>query len=184
MESPLYGAVIRAAAGCPVPPLTPALAAARPGPYTRLVDNDYNVDLRDISSTIATHEVVVLRFVAVGQRLLLDFRATELDGPLVRVVDPVKSVEERYRDLKRLRPRLGPPEKIVAVWWPRFVLSLRTTGVWDGVMSRVSDFGDVDAVRRADAALDELIALERAHERAAVKGDGFKTLWSATPTRR
>ena len=148
------------------------------------MDNDYNVDLRDITSTLGSSEVVVLRFVAVGQRLLLDFRATELDGPLVRVVDPVKSVEERYKDLKRMRPRLGPPEKIVAIWWPRFVQSLRTTGVWDEVMSRVSDSGDVDAVRRAELSLDELVALERAQERAAIKGDGFKTLWSRSATRR
>ena len=70
------------------------------------MDNDYSVDLGDIVSTIRTHDVLVMRFVAAGERLLLDFRATEIDGPLVKVVQPVKSVEERYRELKQIRPRL------------------------------------------------------------------------------
>jgi hypothetical protein len=149
------------------------------------VDNDFSVDLRDISTTVQTAEVIVLRFVVVGQRLLLDFRATDLDGPLVKVVDPVNSVEERYRDLKRLRPRLAPPEKIVAVWWPRFAASLPSTGIWADVMQRVSESGYVEAVRRAEDALNELLTLERDQQRAAVSGgDGFRTLWSASPAPR
>ena len=143
------------------------------------MDNDYSVDLGDIVSTIRSHDVLVVRFVAAGQRLLLDFRATELDGPLVKVVQPVRSVEERYRELRQIRPRLDLPEKIVAIWWPRFITSLRTTGVWDEVMRRVSDSGHADAVRRAEDALNELIAVEVAHQRAAITGEGFKTLWSA-----
>lgn len=149
------------------------------------MDNDYSVDLGDIVSTIRTHDVLVMRFVAAGERLLLDFRATEIDGPLVKVVQPVKSVEERYRELKQIRPRLALPEKIVAIWWPRFISSLRGTGVWDEVMRRVSDTGHPDAVRRAEDALTELIAIEKKHQRAAITGDGFKTLWSASrPAKR
>ena len=93
------------------------------------MDNDFSIDLSEIAATLRTSEVVTLRFVAVGHRLLLDFRCSELDGPMVKVVEPVKSVEERYRTMRRLRPRFAPPEKIVAVWWPRFTASLRTTGV-------------------------------------------------------
>jgi hypothetical protein len=148
------------------------------------MDNDFNIDLADISSTIRANDVIVMRFIAVGQRLLLDFRATELDGAMVRVVMPVKSVEERYRDLKQLRPRLSPPEKIVAIWWPRFASSLASTGIWGEVMQRVSDSGHVEAVRRAEETLLELVALERQQQRDAIAGEGFKTLWAASPTRR
>ena len=81
--------------------------------------------------------------------------------------------------MRRLRPRFAPPEKIVAVWWPRFTASLRTTGVWAEVMARVSETGHVDAVRRAEEALDELLALERAEQVNAIKGDGFRTIWVA-----
>lgn len=148
------------------------------------MDNDFNIDLVDIASTIRTNDVITIRFVAVGQRLLLDFRATEIDGPLVKVVEPVKSVEERYKALRKMRPRFGPPERIVAVWWPRFANSLETTGVWVEVMERITETGHVDAVRAANEALQELIRLEREQQRAAVKGDGFRTLWSASPTLR
>lgn len=148
------------------------------------MDNDFSVDLDDIASTIGTSEVVIIRFVVVGQRLLLDFRATATDGPVVKVVDPVKSVEERYANLKRLRPRFESPEKIVAIWWPRFAASLSTTGIWKLVLERVTEAGHPEAVRQADEALRELVALERAQQRAAVAGEGFQTLWSASPTPR
>ena len=89
---------------CQRPPLYhPAVAAPWTGTYTaQAMDNDFNIDLVDIASTIRTSDVITIRFVAVGQRLLLDFRATEIDGPLVKVVEPVKSVDERYRMLKKL----------------------------------------------------------------------------------
>lgn len=148
------------------------------------MDNDYSVDLAEIASTIRTNDVIAIRFVTVGQRLLLDFRTTDIDGPMVRVVDPVKSVEERYRSLKQLRPRFALPDRIVSVWWPKFTTSLADSGVWDEVMRRVSDGGHVEAVRLADEALAELIARERALQRDAISGVGFRTLWSASPSRR
>jgi hypothetical protein len=143
------------------------------------MDNDFSVDLVDIASTIKSGEVLTIRFIAVGQRLLLDFRATEIDGPMVRVVMPVKSVEERYRMLKQARPRFAPPEKIEAIWWPRFAKSLASTGIWKTVMERVTESGHVDAVRLAEDALAELVRLEYEQQREAVRGEGFKTLWAA-----
>jgi hypothetical protein len=148
------------------------------------VDNDYSVDIEDVIGTLQTSDVVVIRFIALGMRLLLDFRATEIDGPLVRLVQPVTSVEERYKDLARMRPRLAPPEKIVAVMWTRFAPSLRTTGVWDVVMRRIADAGHADAARRAEEALAELVAAEAEEQRRAVKGEGFRTVWSASPAPR
>ena len=148
------------------------------------MDNDFSIDLVDIASTVKGSDVITVRFVSVGQRLLLDFRATEIDGPLVKVVDPVKSVEERYRTLRQLRPRFSPPERIVAIWWPRFASSLESTGIWKEVMERVSEAGHPDAVRAAHDSLAELIKLEHTQQRDAVRGEGFRTLWSASPSRR
>jgi hypothetical protein len=142
------------------------------------MDNDFNIDLVDIASTVKSGEVLTIRFIAVGQRLLLDFRATEIDGPMVRVVTPVRSVEERYRMLRQARPRFAPPEKIEAIWWPRYARSLTSTGIWSAVMERVTESGHVDAVRQAEDALAELIRLEREQQRDAVRGEGFRTLWA------
>jgi len=148
------------------------------------MDNDFNIDLVDIVASLQSAEVATLRFVAVGHRLILDFRTSDIDGPLVKVVEPVKSIEERYRTLARMRPRFAPPEKITSVWWPRFAASLRSTGVWNEVMARITDAGHPEAVRRAEAALDELIALEASQQKDAIVGSGFRTLWSASPAPR
>jgi hypothetical protein len=148
------------------------------------VDNDYSVDLEDVANAILTNDVVVLRFVSVPKRLLLDFRATGVDGPTVRCVHGVRSIEERYEHLRRIRPRFPAPERVVAVFWPRFIASLVSTGVWDHVMRRLTDSGYVDSVREAHEAFAELEALERQHHRAAITGDGFRTLWSAERAHR
>ncbi len=141
--------------------------------------------MSEISSTIASHDVVVLRFVTVGQRLLLDFRCSDIDGPAVRIVDPVKSVQERYANLRKIRPRFRDPEKIVMVYWPRFTRSLADTEAWRQVNNRLVEAGHPESVREAEQALHELIAAEDAHQRNAIVGaDGFRTLWAASPAKR
>jgi len=145
-----------------------------------LVDNDFTVDIDDIVSTLASSDVVVMRFVSVGQRLLADFRMNDVEGPYIRVVRPVKSVQERFRELRKVRPRFADPERISAIWWPRFASSLRESDAWRTVLERASESGFVASVRAAQAAMDELVALERRAAADAVRGEGFKTLWSAS----
>jgi len=149
------------------------------------MDNDYNVDVAEVASTIRAHDVVIIRFISLGERLLLDFRSSDIDGPLVKLVEPVRSVQERYKHLRKMRPRFADPEKIVSVFWPRFARSLEETGVWAEIARRVVESGHADAVREAEAQLAEILANERAHERDAVAGsDRFRTLWSASPAKR
>ncbi len=147
------------------------------------MDNDFSMDLRDLARTLDTHDVITMRFVTFGRRLLLDFRSTEIDGPFIKVVEPVKTARARYESLKELRPRFDSPEKIVAIAWPRFARSLGATEVWDAVMRRVVDTGHPEAVRMAERALGELQELELRAQRDAIRGEGFRTLWSAEARR-
>jgi hypothetical protein len=48
----------------------------------------------------------------------------------------------------------------------------------------VSDTGDVESTRRAAEALEELVRLEAEQQVLAVRGEGFKTLWSTHAARR
>lgn len=144
------------------------------------MDNDYSIDLRALAQTLATTDVITMRFITVGHRLLLDFRSTELDGPMIRVVPPVRSVRERYESLRQLRPRFDLPERIVSVAWPRFVQSLAASDVWRTVMERVVDSGHTAAVRAAEETLQRVVELEAEHQREAITGEGFRTLWSAS----
>ena len=148
------------------------------------MDNGFGVEPSQVVATIREHDVITVRFVTVGKRLLLDFRSSELDGPMVRMVDPVKSARERFVDLARMRPRFRAPDKIVAVWWPRFVRSFGENGIRDAILERVAESGHPDSVRAAESALDDLVAEERDYERQAIRGDGFKTLWSESAPRR
>jgi len=173
----------RAALGCSwVPVEGQAGPRERPrGTLSACVDNDFTIDLAEIASTVRTHDVIIVRFIAVGERLLLDFRTNEGDGPLMAVVAPVRSVQERYRNLRELRPSFADPEKIVTVFWPRFTRSLEETGVWREVTERIERSGHPGNVRDATRVLGELMNLEMAQQRAAVRGGSqFQTLWSAT----
>ena len=147
------------------------------------MDNDFSMDLRDLARTIETNDVITMRFVTFGKRLLMDFRSTEIDGPLVKVVEPVRTARARYESLKETRPRFDMPEKIVAISWPRFARSLGSTDVWEAVMRRIVDSGHPEAVRAAERALEELRTLEAAAQRDAIRGEGFRTLWSAEARR-
>lgn len=143
------------------------------------MDNDFSTDRREAAEAIATHDVITMRFVSVGYRLLLDFRSTDIDGPLVRLVEPVRSVQERCESLRQIRPRFALPERLVAVSWPGFARSLGESEAWREVMKRIVESGHPDSVRSAENTLMTLERQEREHQANAIQGDGFRTLWSA-----
>lgn len=141
------------------------------------MDNDYFLDLNEIIETVRSADVFTFRFVIVSQRLLVDGRHTEIDPPLVKVVSPVASIEERFRNLKRLRPRFRSPEKITSIWWPRYINSLVDSGVWSALVERFAGVGFPEAARRCEEVLQELKDLERVEIRSAVRGQAYRTLW-------
>ncbi len=141
------------------------------------MDNDFFLDYDEIIKIIQTADVITFRFVIVNQRLLIDNRSSEIDPPLVKLVPRATSVQERFRSLKQLRPRFRLPEKISAIWWPKFVESLVARGVWDAVVQRVEDAGFSEAARECGGVLQELRALERLELRNAIIGEGYQALW-------
>src|SRR3972149_7441513 len=105
------------------------------------MDNDFFLDYAEITKTVQNAEVVTFRFVIVNQRLLIDNRHSEIDPPLVRLGPRATSVEERFRSLKKLRPRFRLPDKISALWWPKFVDSLVQRGIWEAIVGRIEHAG-------------------------------------------
>ena len=146
------------------------------------MDNDYALDLDDIMRTIATADVLRIRFFLLNKRLLVDNRCSETEGPLVRLVPRMGSSEESFRNLKRLRPSFPLPERMTAIWWPKYVETLCTTGVWQALVRRITESGFSDAARDCEAALQELRALEREEIRNALSGEGFQTIWQRSTT--
>ncbi|HLF76820.1 MAG TPA: hypothetical protein VJB57_04960 [Dehalococcoidia bacterium] len=146
------------------------------------MDNDYVLNLDDILRTIDSADVVRIRFLLLDKRLLIDNRHNEFDGPLIKVVNRAGSSEESFRNLKRLRPRFPLPDKMTAIWWPKYVNTLYSTGVWGAIKRRVADTGFTDSVRQCDEVLRELLALERQEIRNAISGEGFQTIWQRSST--
>lgn len=141
------------------------------------MDNDFHLDYAEIIKTIQTAEVITFRFVIVNQRLLIDNRSSEIDPPLITLVPRATSVEDRFRSLKKLRPRFRLPKKISAIWWPKSIESMVKHGIWDAIVQRVEDDGFSKAARECAGVLEELHAEERQEVRNALVGEGYQALW-------
>ena len=146
------------------------------------MDNDYVLNLDDILHTIETADVVRIRFLLLEKRLLIDNRYNEFEGPLIRLVNRSGSSEESFRNLKRMRPRFPLPDKMTAIWWPKYVATLSTSGVWAAIVARISNTGFTDAPAQCDEVLRELKQLERQEVRNAISGEGFQTIWQRQQT--
>ncbi len=141
------------------------------------MDNSYHLDYDAILKTVRTVDVVAFRFVTVQERLLIDNRFSDADPPMVKLVPKVTSAEERFKSLKVLRPRFKLPNKITAIWWPRYINGLVESSVWDAIVDRVAGNGFEEAACECDAVLLELRRLERAEMANAIGGEGYRTLW-------
>jgi hypothetical protein len=141
------------------------------------MDNEYRLDYDEILKTVRDAEVITFRFVTVPDRLLIDNRFSEVDPPLVKLVPRAASAEERFKSLKQLRPRFKLPNKISAIWWPRYVSSMETGGIWEAIVKRITDNGFPDAAAECDEIMQELRRKERAEVGQAIGGEGYRTLW-------
>lgn len=141
------------------------------------MNGDFEPELGEVLRSIDTAEVLALFFPLLGRTLLVDARFDAMEGPLIKVVPMVGSVEERYKSIKRMRPRFPRPENITIIPWPRYIESLRRLGVWDHLVQRMVNSGQAGAVQACREAYQELLQLERSEVMGAIKGQGYHTLW-------
>jgi hypothetical protein len=142
------------------------------------VNVDYGIDLDEVRRVIDGAEVLVIRFSVTDRRLLIDSRSNEHAGPMIKVVPPATSAEERFRAIKVLRPRFRVPERVVTFQWPRHARALGDSGVWDHIVRKLVAIGDDSVAAQCDEANRQLLAEERKVElNAVLGGEGFQTLW-------
>lgn len=140
--------------------------------------DDYGLDMGEVTRVIDSAQVLVIRFAILDKRLLIDARTNEQDGPLIAVVPKAGSVEERFKALKKLRPRFPLPEKILSFMWPRHVDTFRAAGLCDRIQARLVSLGGEDMASKCEAAFTELARDERAEVFSAIRGgDGYQTIW-------
>jgi hypothetical protein len=141
-------------------------------------DNGTSMDMEAVGGIIQSADVLTIGFVGFPERLLIDTRHNQWDGPMVAIVAPVRTVQERYLWLGKHRGTFGPPEAFSFFVWPKSVRALAEEDVLGPMRRRL---GAVSA--ESDAALDNLIGklleLEQESWRAAIRGDDerWATVW-------
>ncbi len=146
-----------------------------------MTEGDFGIDLQKVKETIDDAEVISLFFPSLRKSLILDVRTNERDGPMVKVMPMAASPQERLRGLRRMRPGFPRLRSLTLIPWLRYIDSLVTTGVWERVIDRVSKAaaGDEALLSTCEEALQELKDHEKAELLAVVRGDNYRTIWSA-----
>ena len=146
-----------------------------------MTEGDFGIDLQKVKETIDDAEVMSLFFPSLRKSLIIDVRTNERDGPMVRVMPMAASPQERLRGLRRMRPGFPRLRSLTLIPWLRYIDSLVTTGVWERVVDRLSKAspGNEELLATCEAALQELKDLEKAELLAVVRGDNYRTIWSA-----
>jgi hypothetical protein len=147
------------------------------------MDGDFEVDLSEIAAALRASDVASLYFPFLRKSLLLDFRRSETEGPLVRLLPQVDTAEQRLESIRKLRPRFGEPERLSLIAWPKLIGSLVRLGVWDAVLERCRATGSREMLGRCERCLETLRRVERDFCRNAIIGKNFETLWPAPPRR-
>ncbi len=140
--------------------------------------DEYGLDIDEVAKVIDSAEVLVIRFAILDRRLLLDSRVGDQDGPFIGIVPKAGSIEERFKSLKRLRPRFPLPDKIMSFLWPRHIETFKTSGLWERIETRMVSLGGEAMTERCREAYDELAHEERREVLSAIRGgEGYQSLW-------
>ena len=148
-------------------------------------ENGLLVDISEITDIVRHADVFAVTFRLFPERLLIDTRYDDSDEsgactmPMVAIVDPVATAQERYFWLGQHRPALGMPKNFMFFHWPHSVRYLDESGVWDRVRNRVASTHFAGARETCADALRDLFTREREATSDAINGARYQTLWSA-----
>jgi len=133
-------------------------------------ENGVVIDLGEVKKAVQQADVFAIGFRLFAERLLVDTRHDEKTPPLVQVVEPVDSVEQRFFWLGQHRPSLGTPERFIFFLWPHSIAFLEQCGVVARIRCRCEATERPEALSMFDRALTDLREKERRATRAAITG--------------
>jgi hypothetical protein len=140
-------------------------------------DNGLGIDMDGLQNLLQNADVLTIGFVGFPERLLIDTRHNQWEGPLVAIVAPARTVQERYLWLGKHRGSFGVPEAFSFFVWPKSVRALVEDDILAPMRARLAAVS-----KGSDAALDDvlkkLLDLERESWRGAIRGDErWATIW-------
>lgn len=142
-----------------------------------MMDNDFGINLAEVLALIQDADVLVVRFPLVDQRLLLDARDGDGEAARLLLAPRVRSLDERFRQLRQMRPDAPVPDTIRFIPWPKRVRSFRDAGLWNALMDRLEATGVESPRSHFQELLDGLVLLEETEIRHAITGEGYRTVW-------
>lgn len=140
-------------------------------------ENGLLIDLNEVGRVVDSCDVFTIGFRLFPQRLIVDTRTLEDEGPMVEVVEPVGTVEERFFWLGKRRPRFGVPQRFTFFVWPHSVQFFVNCGLAQRIGQRLEVAARPEAAQALARALDELRRLERQAVQDALSGRNYHTIW-------
>ncbi len=144
------------------------------------MEGNFLFEIDEVLRNVQEAEVMSIFFPSFRRALIIDMRSNADDGPMVRLMPMASSPQDRVRSIRKLRPGFPRLQNLTLIPWQRYVDSLVNLGVWEKIVKRIEESGDPKAIQACDAALTELRRLERQELVAAISGDNYQTIWSAS----
>ena len=144
------------------------------------MEGNFLFEIDEVLRNVQEAEVMSIFFPSFRRALIIDTRSNTDEGPMVRLMPMASSPQDRVRSIRKLRPGFPRLQNLTLIPWQRYVDSLVNLGVWEKIVKRIEESGDSKAIQACDAALTELRRLERQELVAAISGDNYQTIWSAS----
>lgn len=142
-----------------------------------LTENGLQVDLEAVNELLERADVLTVGFQLFPARLLIDTRTNDSEGPLVAIVGPVQTVQERYLWLGKHRGGFGAPEAFSFFVWPHTVHSLAVRDILAPLRARLERVSNQAGDALAES-LQRLQRMETEAMRAAIRGEEpWQTVW-------
>jgi hypothetical protein len=144
-------------------------------------ENGIQIDQERLNEVLNKADVLTIAFPLFADRVLFDTRSDATDGPMIAIVEPVASVQERYLWLGRHRGAFGAPEAFSFFAWPLTVGTLIDTDVLRPLRERL-EATSPDAAVVFDEVMGRLRAKEREAITIAIRGsEPWRSLWERHP---
>ena len=142
-------------------------------------ENGVLIDFEELRKVVDKCDVFTIGFRLFPERLIVDTRTSGDQGPMIEVVEPVGTVEERFFWLGQRRPQFGVPESFTFFVWPHSVRYLEESGMMDRIRQRIYPLDTEDGRLGQSVAesMWNLILRERKATFDAITGQNYHTLW-------
>jgi hypothetical protein len=139
-------------------------------------ENGVLIDLDELRGVVDDCDVFTVGFRLFPERLIVDTRSAGDVGPMIEVVEPVSTVEERFFWLGKRRPEFSAPQRFTFFIWPHSIPYFEESGVGDMIRHRVYPAA-AEAGSQMAKSMIRLHTLERGAVADAITGRNCHTIW-------